>query len=81
MAEHRAAQRRRRKAKTDVLSECAIAILALIPFNYFSRRLAQLQFELESAATNIEVMVGAAKQKGFDTIEFRKPTESAMEVK
>src|SRR5438034_11324857 len=50
----------------------AIAILALIPFNYFSRRLAQLQFELESAATNVEVMVESAKQKGFDTMEFRR---------
>ena len=59
----------------------AIAIVALIPFNYFSRKLAQLQFELESAATNIEVMVSAAKQKGFDTMEFRKPTEPAMEAK
>ena len=55
----------------------AIAILALIPFNYFSRRLAQLQFELESAATNVEVMVQAAKQKGFDTIEFRQPGAQA----
>ena len=51
----------------------AIAIFALIPFNYFTRKLAQLQFELESAATNVEVMVTAAKQKGFDTIEFRRP--------
>jgi biopolymer transport protein ExbB len=51
----------------------AIAIVALIPFNYFSRKLAQLQFELESAATNVEVMVLAAKQKGFDTVEFRRP--------
>jgi biopolymer transport protein ExbB len=49
-----------------------IAILALIPFNYFTRKLAQLQFELESAATNVEVMVTAAKQKGFDTMEFRR---------
>src|ERR1043166_9094054 len=51
----------------------AIAILALIPFNYFTRKVAQLQFELESAATNVEVMVTAAKQKGFDTMEFRRP--------
>jgi len=50
----------------------AIAIVSLIPFNYFSRKLAQLQFELESAATNVEIMVQAAKQKGFDTIEFRR---------
>src|SRR5437660_595965 len=50
----------------------AIAIISLIPFNYFTRRVSQLQFELESAATNVEVMVQAAKQKGFDTIEFRR---------
>jgi biopolymer transport protein ExbB len=55
----------------------AIAILALIPFNYFTRRVAQLQFELESAATNVEVMVLAAKQKGFDTVEFRRPIEKS----
>jgi biopolymer transport protein ExbB len=52
----------------------AIAIISLIPFNYFTRKVAQLQFELESAATNVEVMVQAAKQKGFDTIEFRRET-------
>jgi biopolymer transport protein ExbB len=50
----------------------AIAIISLIPFNYFTRKLAQLQFELESTATNVEVMVMAAKQKGFDTMEFRR---------
>jgi len=41
----------------------AIAIFALIPFNYFSGKLARLQFELETAATNVEVMVNAARQK------------------
>jgi biopolymer transport protein ExbB len=50
----------------------AIAILSLVPFNYFTRKLAHLQFELETAATNVEVMVTAAKQKGFDTVEFRR---------
>jgi len=50
----------------------AIAIIALIPFNFFTRKVAQLQFELESAATNVEVMVNSAKQKGFDTMEFRR---------
>jgi len=50
----------------------AIAIVSLIPFNFFSRKLAQLQFELESAATNVEIMVQAARQKGFDTVEFRR---------
>src|SRR5690348_17859866 len=55
----------------------AIAIISLIPFNYFSRKLAQLQFELESAATNVEVMVQAARQKGFDTVEFRREAVTA----
>jgi biopolymer transport protein ExbB len=41
----------------------AIAIIALIPFNYFSGKLSRLQFELETAATNVEVMVNAAKLK------------------
>jgi len=56
----------------------AIAIISLIPFNYFTRKLAQLQFEIESAATNIEVMVMAAKQKGFDTMEFRREGEPTV---
>jgi biopolymer transport protein ExbB len=55
----------------------AIAIFALIPFNYFTRKLVQLEFELESAATNVEVMVTAAKQRGYDTIEFRQPQDKA----
>lgn len=49
-----------------------IAILALIPFNYFTGRTARLQFELETAATNVEVMVNAAKQRGFNTEVFRR---------
>ena len=38
-----------------------IAIFALVPFNFFSSKVAQLQFELETAATNVEVMVGGGK--------------------
>ena len=38
-----------------------IAIFALVPFNYFSARVTQLQFDLETAATNVEVMVGGGK--------------------
>ena len=49
-----------------------IAIISLIPFNYFTSKTIRLQFELETAATNIEVMVVAAKQRGFDTMEVRK---------
>ena len=43
-----------------------IAIFALIPFNFFTQKTSRLQFELETAATNVEVMVNAAKQKGCD---------------
>ena len=38
-----------------------IAIISLIPFNFFTGKLVRLQFELETAATNVEVMVNAGK--------------------
>jgi biopolymer transport protein ExbB len=38
-----------------------IAIFSLVPFNYFNSRVARLQFELEAAATNVEVMVHRPK--------------------
>jgi len=38
-----------------------IAIFALIPFNFFSAKVTQLQFELETAATNVEVMAGGGR--------------------
>ena len=45
----------------------AIAIISLVPFNFFTSKTARLQFELETAATNVEVMVNAARQKGLET--------------
>ena len=41
-----------------------IAIVALVPLNYFSGKLARLQFELETAASNVEVLAHAGKLKG-----------------
>jgi biopolymer transport protein ExbB len=38
-----------------------IAIIAIVPYNYFTSKTTKLQFELETAATNIEVMVNANK--------------------
>jgi biopolymer transport protein ExbB len=38
-----------------------IAILSLVPLNFFSGKLARLQFELETAASNVEVMANAGK--------------------
>jgi len=54
-----------------------IAILSLVPFNYFTSKTIRLQFELETAATNLEVMVTAAKLKGFDTVLLHKEPEQA----
>ena len=39
----------------------AIAIVSLVPLNFFSGKLAHLQFELETAASNVEVMANAGK--------------------
>jgi biopolymer transport protein ExbB len=47
-----------------------IAIFSLIPFNYFSAKVAQLQFDLETAATNVEVLVGGGKTS--DTVHLHK---------
>ncbi|MGO8678938.1 MAG: MotA/TolQ/ExbB proton channel family protein [Limisphaerales bacterium] len=38
-----------------------IAIVSLVPLNYFSGRLTRLQFELETAASNVEVLANAGK--------------------
>jgi biopolymer transport protein ExbB len=47
-----------------------IAILSLIPFNFFTSKTSRLQFELETAATNVEVMINAARQKGAEASMF-----------
>lgn len=41
-----------------------IAIFALIPFNYFTSRVSNLEFELQTAATNLEVMLEAQAKGG-----------------
>jgi biopolymer transport protein ExbB len=38
-----------------------IAIISLIPLNFFSAKTARLQFELETAASNVEVLANAGK--------------------
>ena len=49
-----------------------IAIFALIPFNYFSAKVTQLQFDLETAATNVEVLIGGAQPS--ETVHLQKPS-------
>lgn len=41
-----------------------IAIFALIPFNFFTSRVSNLEFELQTAATNLEVMLEAQTKAG-----------------
>jgi len=40
-----------------------IAMVALIPLNVFTRKVARLQFELETAATNVELLMGPGQTK------------------
>jgi len=40
-----------------------VAIISLVPLNYFSGKLARLQFELETAASNVEMLANAGKLK------------------
>jgi biopolymer transport protein ExbB len=50
-----------------------IAIVSLVPFNFFTNKTAKLQFELESAATNVDVMVKRAKTRAREERE-EQPT-------
>lgn len=44
-----------------------IAIFALIPFNFFTSRVSNLEFELQTAATNLEVMLEAQNKVRRET--------------
>jgi biopolymer transport protein ExbB len=51
-------------------SGLVIAVVALIALNYFSSRLAKFQFELQTAATNTEVLTSSATAKGKESIAY-----------
>jgi biopolymer transport protein ExbB len=51
-----------------------IAIFALVPFNFFTSRVSNLEFELQTAATNLEVMLGA--QTAARELEIAAPQAS-----
>ena len=55
-----------------------IAILGVFFLNLYNEMMEKLKFDLETAATNVEVMVTKAKQEGFDTMVFRR--EAAAEL-
>lgn len=53
-----------------------IAIFALIPFNFFTSRVSNLEFELQTAATNLEVML-EAQNKARGEVEITGATPSS----
>ncbi|MDP9185975.1 MAG: MotA/TolQ/ExbB proton channel family protein [Verrucomicrobiota bacterium] len=54
-----------------------IAIFSLIPFNFFTSRVSNLEFELQTAATNLEVMLEAKGKEGREvTIGGHKPSSA-----
>jgi biopolymer transport protein ExbB len=53
-----------------------IAIFSLVPFNFFTSRVSNLEFELQTAATNLEVML-EAQSKASEGVEISGATPSA----
>jgi biopolymer transport protein ExbB len=53
-----------------------IAIFALIPFNFFTSRVSNLEFELQTAATNLEVMLQAQTAAHGVHIESGTPSSA-----
>lgn len=51
-----------------------IAIFALVPFNFFTSRVSNLEFELQTAATNLEVMLEAQNKAREVQISDALPT-------
>lgn len=53
-----------------------IAIFSLIPFNFFTSRVSNLEFELQTAATNLEVML-ESQSKERESVEIEKGTPAS----
>jgi biopolymer transport protein ExbB len=65
-------------AKALIATACGlgIAIFTLIPFNFFTSRVSNLEFELQTAATNLEVML-EAQNKAREGVEIPGTTPSS----
>jgi biopolymer transport protein ExbB len=53
-----------------------IAIFSLVPFNFFTSRVSNLEFELQTAATNLEVML-EAQNKGGGEVQIPATTPTS----
>jgi len=54
-----------------------IAIFALVPFNFFTSRVSNLEFELQTAATNLEVMLESQSKAAHAEVVIPGTTPSS----